>query len=70
MGALTGTVNSIQSFTEGFALFNQSYTTATAGAGGDGVLFFNLITADPDLNRSEELMGFSIVNASDAWYDI
>ncbi len=70
MGALTGTVNSIQSFTEGFALFNQSYNTATVAAGGDGVLFFSLINADPDFNRSEELMVFSKDNATDAWTDI
>jgi hypothetical protein len=70
MGALTGTVNSIQSFTEGFALFNQSYINATAAAGGDGVLFFNLINADADFNQSAVLMGYAKANASDAWYDI
>ena len=50
---LTGTVVSIQTFTTGFSLFNQSYNTAVAGAGGNGTLFFLLITdpiiiLDPD----------------------
>ncbi len=70
MGGLTGTVISMQSFTEGFALFNQSYTTAMGTAGGDGPLFFSLILADPDFNRSEDLMNYSKNNASDAWTDI
>ena len=70
MGALTGTVNSMQSFTQGFALFNQSYTTAMGIAGGDGPLFFSTILADPDFNESEDLMNYSKNNASDAWTDI
>ena len=70
MGALTGTVTSIQHFTEGFALFNQSYTAANTTAAGDGVLFFNTITVDPDFIQSEYLMGLSKGNASSAWYDI
>ncbi|MHA1945605.1 MAG: hypothetical protein ACXAC6_16785 [Candidatus Hodarchaeales archaeon] len=70
MGGLTGTVNSMQSFTQGFALFNQSYTTAMGTAGGDGPLFFSLILADPDFNSSEDLMNYSKNNASDAWTDI
>ena len=70
MGGLTGTVSSIQSFTQGFALFNNSYETAMDAAGGDGPLFFSLIIEDPDFNRSEDLMNYSKNNASDAWTDI
>ncbi|MHA2107343.1 MAG: hypothetical protein ACW99R_06555 [Candidatus Hodarchaeales archaeon] len=70
MGALSGTVSSIQSFTEGFALFNESYTAALAGAGGDAPTFFNLIIADPDFNASEDYMDWSKGNASDAYTEI
>ncbi len=70
MGALAGTVTSIQLFTEGFSLFNQSYTAAIAGAGGDAPTFFDLILADPDFNQSEILMGYSKYNASSAYDEI
>ncbi|MHA2095569.1 MAG: hypothetical protein ACW98F_13195 [Candidatus Hodarchaeales archaeon] len=70
IGALADTVTSIQSFTEGFSLFNQSYTSAVAGAGGDAPTFFNLMLADPDFNRSEDLMGFSKMNASIAYSEV
>ncbi len=70
MGALDGTVQSIQSFTVGFSLFNQSYEAAIAGAGGNATTFFNLIVTDPDFNRSEVLMGFSKNNASLAYTEI
>lgn len=70
MEALDGTVKSIQSFTVGFGLFNNSYDTAVAGAGGNATIFFNLIIADPDFNRSEELMGFSKGNASNAYSQV
>ena len=70
IGALADTVTSIQSFTEGFALFNQSYNLAVAGAGGDAQTFFDLIIADPDFNRSEELMEFCKANASIAYSEV
>jgi len=70
LGALTGTVNSIQSFTQGFVLFNQSYSTARGAAGTNNTLFLSLLLADSDFNRSEDLMSFSKANASDAWTEI
>jgi hypothetical protein len=69
MGGLTGTVTSIQDFTEGFELFNQSYTTAMADRDND-THFFQLLAADPDFNESEDLLIFSRENASEAWTSI
>jgi hypothetical protein len=66
MGGLARTVESIQSITEGFALFNQSYQDARAVA-SDGAEFFTLINADPRFNRSEVLMTYSRDNGSAGW---
>ncbi len=70
MDGLTGTVLSIQSFTEGFSHFNDSYNAAIASASGNATKFFLDIIADPDFNRSEELFQMSKDNASDAYQAI
>ncbi|MCK4848529.1 MAG: hypothetical protein KAT16_05875, partial [Candidatus Heimdallarchaeota archaeon] len=69
MGALTGTVNSMQSFTEGFYLFNKSYEVAMDNRDNDSH-FFQLLVTDPDFINSEILMLASRENASVAWSDI
>ena len=69
MGSLSGTVDSIHSFTEGFRLFNQSYTTAMDNQ-ENASHFLQLLTADPDFIQSEVLLTFALDNASDAWTDI
>jgi hypothetical protein len=69
MGGLTGTVISMQTLTEGFKLFNQSYTTAMANRDNESH-FFILLAADENLTESELLLGYSRENASAAWTSI
>jgi hypothetical protein len=64
LNALETTVFSVQSLTEGFSLFNQSYTEAHNFASGNPLLFFSTFNADPRVNRSKDLMQMSIDNAS------
>jgi ABC-type transporter Mla subunit MlaD len=66
--ALDHTVLSIDSFTTGFTLFNTTYTEAYNGAGGNFATFFSTLMNDPRFNRSEELMDFSLENASMGHY--
>ncbi|PWI47492.1 hypothetical protein CEE45_11215 [Candidatus Heimdallarchaeota archaeon B3_Heim] len=69
MGGLSKTVLAIQSFTEGFVLFNQSYIDAKSVA-SNGSEFFALINADANFSRAEILMGYSRENGSDGWTEI
>ena len=68
---LTGlekTVVSSSAFTEGFMLFNASYNLALIDAGGPGgnvTDFFANFSANPDVVTSQQLMDFSIGNASE-----
>lgn len=64
LGALESTVFSIQSLTEGFSLFNQSYTDAHEAAAGNFLTFFSTFNGDPRTNRSKDLMQMAIENAS------
>ncbi|WP_455463824.1 hypothetical protein, partial [Candidatus Hodarchaeum mangrovi] len=72
--ALAETVYSVESFTTGFALFNQSYTEARFNANitadnetHEYDLFFTYFASDIRVNQSEEMMAFSKANASNAW---
>ncbi len=66
--ALEYTVLSIDSFTNGFTMFNTTYTEAYNGAGGNFTTFFSTLMNDPRFNRSEELMQFCVENASMGHY--
>ncbi|MHA1214639.1 MAG: hypothetical protein ACTSPG_05045 [Candidatus Hodarchaeales archaeon] len=76
--ALARTVNSVESFTTGFKLFNQTYTeahtNATTNSGGnstlESILFFQYFTNDPRTNQSDQLMDFAITNASQGWFAV
>jgi hypothetical protein len=70
MNGLTGTVLSIQSFTEGFAAFNSSYDAAILSAGGNATQFFLDITGNPDFSRAETLFEMTKDNASYAYVEI
>jgi hypothetical protein len=64
---LTGlekTVFSIQSFTEGVDLFNQTWNELRITHSGDGPAFLAAFNSDLRINRSEDLLDFSITNAS------
>ena len=72
--ALAETVYSVESFTTGFALFNQSYSEARYNANitadnetHESELFFTYFSSDTRVNQSEEMMIYSIANASNAW---
>jgi hypothetical protein len=69
LDGLSYTVNSIQSFTEGFKLFNSTFTQAMNDKDNE-THFFQLLVADPNLNISEDLMGYAIFNASAGWTEI
>ncbi len=63
------TVSSISALTEGFSLFNQSYTTSYAAA-SNATDFVNFLLNDPDYNKSKDYMNFCIANASAGWFAI
>lgn len=67
LDALEATVFSIQSFTEGFGLFNSTYSYAMDNSGGDGSTFLSIFTGNATLNQSKDLLGYSITNASNGW---
>ncbi|MHA1968814.1 MAG: hypothetical protein ACW964_13545, partial [Candidatus Hodarchaeales archaeon] len=66
--ALEYTVISISSFTSGFSLFNSTFTEHYEANPADFNGFFTDLMADPDFNRSEELLNFCVSNASAGHY--
>jgi len=62
---LENTVFAIQSFTEGVDLFNQTWNELRALHPSDGTGFLNDFKSDLRINRSEDLLDFAIVNASE-----
>jgi hypothetical protein len=66
LDALEYTVFSIQSFTEGFQMFNNTFNFASDNS-ADGPTFISLFTGNATLNESKDMFRYSIDNASLGW---
>ncbi|MFW9854215.1 MAG: hypothetical protein ACFFFG_04115 [Candidatus Thorarchaeota archaeon] len=69
LDALEATVFAIQSFTEGFALFNSTFSYASNNS-ADGPTFISLLTGNTTWNQTKDKFGYSIANASLGWIAI